>query len=170
MERLTHIADFGMEDWEETLFLVPSDPAGAYNILDIARHQGEPEFNEILKNISLRLAAIEEILGDEYDLDRLREIKQADDEGLCVVLPCRVGDTVYQLDYMTHSEALKSGVPQSDDPRSKKKYGRKRATYLPLIVREKKMVKTLYREFGKTVFLTRAEAEAALEGTEWLNI
>lgn len=52
MERLTHIADFGMEDWEETLFLVPSDPTGAYNILDIARHQGEPEFNEILKNIS----------------------------------------------------------------------------------------------------------------------
>ena len=33
-----------------------------------------------------RLAAIEDILGDEYDLDRLREIKQADREGLCVVL------------------------------------------------------------------------------------
>ena len=26
-----------------------------------------------------RLAAIEDILGDEYDLDRLRELKQADD-------------------------------------------------------------------------------------------
>ena len=33
-----------------------------------------------------RLAAIEDILGDEYDLDRLRELKQADDEGRCVVL------------------------------------------------------------------------------------
>lgn len=33
-----------------------------------------------------RLAAIEEILGDEYDLDRLHELTQADREGLCVVL------------------------------------------------------------------------------------
>ena len=33
-----------------------------------------------------RLAAIEEILGDEYDIDRLHELTQADREGLCVVL------------------------------------------------------------------------------------
>ena len=60
MERLTHEADFGYEDWEETLFFVKSDPNGAYNILDIAKYQGEPEFDEILKNISLRLAAYED--------------------------------------------------------------------------------------------------------------
>lgn len=111
-----------------------------------------------------RLAVIEDILGDTYDLDRLRELVEADREGLCVVLPCKIGDTVYQLDCMTHSEAIKSGVPQSDDPWSKRKYGRKRAAYLPPIVREKRMVKSLYSEFGKTVFLTREEAEAALEG------
>ena len=87
MERLTHEADFGFEDWEETLFFVKSDPNGAYNILDIAKYQGEPEFDEILKNISLRLAAIEDILGDDYDLDRLRELVEADREGRCVVLP-----------------------------------------------------------------------------------
>jgi hypothetical protein len=34
-----------------------------------------------------RLGAIEDILGDEYDLDSLRELKRADDEGRCVVLP-----------------------------------------------------------------------------------
>lgn len=37
-----------------------------------------------------RLAAIEDILcdgTDEYDLDRLREIAEADWEGRCVVLP-----------------------------------------------------------------------------------
>ena len=33
-----------------------------------------------------RLAAIEDILGDEYELDRLRELSQADREGRCVVL------------------------------------------------------------------------------------
>lgn len=59
MERLTHEADFGFEDWEETLFLVKSDPNGAYNILDIAKYSGEPEFDEILKSIALRLAAYE---------------------------------------------------------------------------------------------------------------
>lgn len=73
MERLTHEADFGLEDWEETLFFVKSDPNGAYNIIDIAKYQGEPEFDEILKNVALRLAAIEDILGDEYDLERLKE-------------------------------------------------------------------------------------------------
>lgn len=93
MERLTHEADFGLEDWEETLFFVESDPNGAYNIIDIAKWQGEPEFDEILKNISLRLAAIEDILGDEYDLDRLREMVQAKREGK--IPKYTIGDTVY---------------------------------------------------------------------------
>lgn len=34
-----------------------------------------------------RLAAIEDILGDSYDLDRLCELAQAAREGRCVVLP-----------------------------------------------------------------------------------
>lgn len=33
-----------------------------------------------------RLAAIEDILGDDYDLDRLRDLVQADRNGRCVVL------------------------------------------------------------------------------------
>lgn len=36
-----------------------------------------------------RLNQIENILGDEYDLDRLRELVEADKEGRCVVLPDR---------------------------------------------------------------------------------
>lgn len=42
-----------------------------------------------------RLMDIEDILGDDYELDRLRELVQADQEGRCVVLPCKVGDPVY---------------------------------------------------------------------------
>lgn len=42
-----------------------------------------------------RLAAIEDILGDEYDLDRLRELAQADKEGRCVVLPFKPPRWVY---------------------------------------------------------------------------
>ena len=42
-----------------------------------------------------RLKLLEDVLGDNYDLDRLRELAQADREGRCVVLPCKVGDPVY---------------------------------------------------------------------------
>ena len=101
-----------------------------------------------------------------HPLDRVRELVEADREGRCVVLPCKIGDTVYQVDCMTHGEALRAGVPEKADPRSKRKFGRKKAEYLPLMVREKKMVKTLYSEFEKTVFMTRAEAEAALKARE----
>lgn len=93
MERITQEADFGLEDWEETLFFVKSDPNGAYDILDIAKHQGEPEFDEILKNVSLRLAGIENILGDDYDIDRLRELVQADKEGRIRILSAGKGKT-----------------------------------------------------------------------------
>ena len=115
MERLTQEADFGLEDWEETLFLVKSDPNGAYNILDIARYEGEQEFDEILINIALRLAEIENILGDDYNcgllselvtaykegryiimrdaeqkgVARLLELSEADRDGRCKVLPCK---------------------------------------------------------------------------------
>ena len=34
-----------------------------------------------------RLAAIEDILGDEYELDRFRELAQTDKEGRVVILP-----------------------------------------------------------------------------------
>lgn len=44
-----------------------------------------------------RLAAIENILGETYDLDRLRDLVQADREGRCVVFPCKVGETVWSI-------------------------------------------------------------------------
>ena len=46
-----------------------------------------------------RLKSIEDILGDDYDLDRLRELAEADRKGRCVVLPCMIGDTVYVLNH-----------------------------------------------------------------------
>lgn len=39
-----------------------------------------------------RLASIEDILGDDYDLSRLRELVQADRDGRCVVLPVKTGN------------------------------------------------------------------------------
>ena len=66
-----------------------------------------------------RLATIEDILGDEYDLDRLRELVQADREGRCVVLStpmrpmiCKPNDTDV---YCPRCDAtLSGGWPESD--------------------------------------------------------
>lgn len=48
-----------------------------------------------LEKIAIRLADIEDILGDDYDLDRLRELVQSDRDGRCVVLLSN--DDVYTI-------------------------------------------------------------------------
>lgn len=53
------------------------------------------EYFESEKARALRASEIKAILGDDYDLDRLRELVKADQEGRCVVLPCKVGDKIY---------------------------------------------------------------------------
>lgn len=54
------------------------------------------EYFESEKARALRASEIEAILRDDYDMDRLRELVEADREGRCVVLPCKVGDKVFQ--------------------------------------------------------------------------
>ena len=44
-----------------------------------------------------RLGEIEDILGDDYDLSRIRDLVQADRDGRCVLLPCGVGDSVFHI-------------------------------------------------------------------------
>lgn len=58
----------------------------------------EPPYPVVTQEVIDRLAAIEDILGDEYDLDRLRELVQADREGRCVVIrPNLVTDDNYKI-------------------------------------------------------------------------
>lgn len=40
---------------------------------------------------------LSKIFGEDYNLDRLKELVEADRDGRCVVLPCRVGDTLYYI-------------------------------------------------------------------------
>lgn len=84
-----------------------------------------------------KLNDIETVMGD-YDLDRLRELVQADREGRCVVLPVKEGDTVYRITWN----------PFEDDP--------------PEIF-DCAFHITDYYSIGRTVFLTEEEAEAALK-------
>ena len=102
-----------------------------------------------------RLKAIEDILGDEYDLDRLRELAQADREGRCVVLPCKPSDvTVYQLRNKKHARGV--GVSP-------------RHIYCATVwangnyaLHHQGVDACLKRDFNKTWFLNEEEAEAAL--------
>ena len=43
------------------------------------------------------LERLRSVLGDTYDLDRLRELVEADKDGRCVVLPVKIGDRVYTV-------------------------------------------------------------------------
>lgn len=116
-----------------------------------------------------RLSAIEDILGDDYDLDRLKELVQADREGKCVVLPCKDW-----LEIVFGKQEVFYGIDME---------------YIEHPIREifvdsssrciwcggwKNVVIKGYdengfdwdfepEEIGETVFLTREEAEAALE-------
>ena len=71
MERLTA---FDGEFWVHKNF-----PPVAEDTID--------EFVDCVKELAARLAAIEDILGDDYDLDRLRELVEADLDGRCVITP-----------------------------------------------------------------------------------
>lgn len=100
-----------------------------------------------------RLAYIEDILGDTYDLDRLRDLVQADQEGRCKIHAMKDGDTAYSIfAYINGLHIRKSnGEPI-----------KKITTYAVNDL----MRNTVDREFGKTVFATREAAEQALKEVE----
>lgn len=103
-----------------------------------------------------RLNAIEDILGDDYDLDRLRELVEADREKRCVVLPCEVGRTVYMPFY---DEIVKMRIGQFHIN------GYTSQRIWAEIDCDWAATKSVRWDlsFGKTVFLTREAAENALQ-------
>lgn len=116
-----------------------------------------PEFTadmmgEIVREVverSNRMDELAEIVGD-YDLDRLRQLVQADRDGRCVVLPCKVGDVLYSAFPLcginTHQVRKFERNSEGDFACS--------ALMIP------------FSDFGKRVFLNREAAEAALKETE----
>ena len=106
---------------------------------------------ESVGDIVRRLAAIEDILGEEYELDRLKELVEAGREGRCVVLPCKVEDDVYiNILGRTLPFTVISISQMASTPTFKAQHG----------------IRLVYifkaDDVGETVFLTRAEAEEAL--------
>lgn len=131
-----------------------------------------------------RLAAIEDILGDEYDLnrllqlvsqrmtmredvsermklvgnmpiDRLRELVEADLDGRCFISPVKVGQTVWFVrDPKRHPENIAETCVE-------KVIHKRTGSYMKLACNS--MYETACSSIGKTVFLTREAAEAAMK-------
>ena len=97
-----------------------------------------------------RLAAIEDILGDEYELDKLMELVQAKRKGRCIVLPCKKGDTVWRI--------VHDAAPHITKDRCTDIKYENRDIWVHLIG-DRVMGGW---NFGKLLFLTREDAEAAL--------
>lgn len=87
---------------------------------------------------------------------RLAEYEDAEKQGLLVRLPCKVGDTIYYAHPLECREAVEEYVVTGF---CFDKGGCQIRTYNP-----KGVIIYFYLEFiGKTVFLTREEAERALK-------
>lgn len=115
----------------------------------------------VLGEIIERLADIEDSLGDDYDLDRLRELVEADRDGRCVVLPCKVGEKIFRLGASIcmwretdHCDEYCNGYEYRDCWEGCR------------AVLEDKFSLGDLPLFGKNVFITREAAEAALKARE----
>ena len=86
---------------------------------------------------------------------RLRELAEADKDGRCVVLPCKVGDTVWRI--------IRDGEPHITRDEVRDMYFADDMTLCVELVGGRV---TFTEKFGKTVFLSREEAEKALREME----
>lgn len=57
---------------------------------------GSTNASAMIDEILRRLVDIENVLGEDYNLDRLRELVEAEREGRCVVFKFGLGSTVYR--------------------------------------------------------------------------
>lgn len=92
-----------------------------------------------------------EDLGEKLDIDHIRDLLQAEQDGRLVVIPCKVGDTVYVI-----GESCDFCETYLDEPErcmrcEKGHYAEERGFELWML-----------SELNESIFLTREEAEAAL--------
>lgn len=94
--------------------------------------------------------AIIAALFNGVDVDRMKELAEADKDGRLVVLPCKVGDTLFRVF---------DGNISEHEVQNMKYFARQRRLGIdmtPFFPDAEKFI-------GKTVFLAREEAENALE-------
>lgn len=125
---------------------------------------GKDIFRKMARDLYGRLKAYEDIAELCGGFDRLRELAEADKDGRVVVLPCKVGDTVY-----TNNRVLGADNAMHDEicTRRIKGYGGNALNKVWLIANGDYCDFSIFpSEVGKTVFLTHEEAERAMEEME----
>lgn len=103
-----------------------------------------------------QLKELQSILGYSYDLDRLKELADADKEGRCLILPCKVGDVLYKPTRTFVSSFKVAFIEVSMC----------NCLFIHTnLISGINMTGEIFKEddIGKSVFLTEEEAEKALE-------
>ena len=89
-------------------------------------------------------------------LEKLAEYETAEDEGRLVVLPCKVGDTVYlidDIDCVFERESIVTGIEIDEDG-------------VTIMIQDESPISSSgydIQDFGETIFLNSDVAEKALE-------
>ena len=165
MNRFTFADDDGRRIVSEVDILEMDDYYGGDAIERLSAYEDTtrtPE--EVAALSSLFNFIVEESKSVEEEitlLNRLRELYNADKDGRVVVLPCKVGDTAYYLNgkFIIDFEVIGYMVDERGAWSFMGEY------------HEEKTGKTYYcdpetEKIGKTVFLSREEAEKALQEME----
>ena len=164
-ERLTIKTDICIEPENEIVYHNPNDPEGMYNILDLAEclySGGEAEAG-ILMEISRRLAAYED---SGLSPEEVQDLAKAKADGRLVVLPVKVGDTVYHRSGQHTIDDIQLFYPRQNGHVPEERIGKLQIRLGSLNYAGLQTFATYADEIGKTVFLTREEAEKAIGGKE----
>ena len=105
---------------------------------------GKDIFRKMARDLYGRLKAYEDIAELCGGFDRLRELAEADKDGRVLILPCKLGTKVYRIRYKI------ADYPDDPEPEIA-------TTWFTPEYRD---------DIGKTVFLSREEAEKTLQEME----
>ena len=148
MERLTYRLNDQCDNPTDSIILKPylryEDPETRKKILNrLAAYEETDMEPEEIADFMKRWEQTVEIGGmlKKYCIDHIRDLLHAEQDGRLVMLSCKVGDTVYQIDAeRVYESEVKWIIFDCDD------------------------IAFDERAIGGSIFLTREEAEAALKG------
>ena len=114
---------------------------------------GKDIFRKMARDLYGRLKAYEDIAELCGGIDRLRELAEADKDGRCVVLPCKVGDKLYRV---FAGEIFEHRVGNMKYFAIQGRWDIETYPFCPCVE----------SSIGKTIFLSHKEAEKALQEME----
>lgn len=159
MERLTKRLPSGAADYNYPKSCYIGDGSGADRISQSAFRQrcveqlaDYEDMKLTPEEIDMDHEAAEQLrqLCRDYDLDRLEKLAEADRDGRVVVRPCKVGDTLFRV---FAGEILEHKVRNMRYLAIQRRWDIDTTPFCSYVE----------SSIGKTIFLTREEAKAALE-------